>query len=299
MTQRATETAAAGKRPIADHGTLSRAKYHGCKCEPCRDYLANYQRTRYRKIGYGTWQPLVDAEPVRQHLLALNAAGLSYDVIAERAGMYTATVTGFVYDLGTKIKRKKRTRRETAKRLLAITADTVTPGMVNAVGTIRRIRALAANGWPMRGLASHIGVAQTTVWKITQQTEVYRHTSRAVADCYEALRNERPEDHGVPPWVAARTRQWAAEQQWPDPLWWEDMGRIDDPTFDPAAVERELNRDELGALRREEIEHLDSYGCTPEVIAERLDMALSTVRAIVQEIHTGQRRDRTTRKDAA
>lgn len=299
MTQHATKTRAAASRPLADHGTLSRAKYHGCKCDPCRDYLAAYQRTRYRKIGYGTWQPLVDAEPVRQHLLALNAAGLSYEVIAERAGMYTATVTGFVYDLSPKIKRKKRTRRETAERLLAITADTVTPGMVNAVGAVRRIRALAALGFPMRSLAGRIGVAQTTVWRITQQTEMYRPTSRAVADCYEQLRNERPEDHGIPPGVAARTRRWAAEQQWPDPLWWEDMGHLDDPTFDPAAVERHLNRDELAALRRREIEHLDSYGCTPEVIAERLDMALSSVRAIVLEIHTGQRRDRTTRKDAA
>lgn len=298
MTQTATETRAAGHRPLPDHGTLSRAKYHKCKCQPCRDYIAAYQRTRYRKIGYGTWQPLVDAEPVRQHLLALNAAGLSYEVIAERTGLYTATVTGFVYDLSPKIRRKKRTRPDTAAKILAVTADSVTPGMVSAVGSVRRIRALAAVGFPMRSLAPRIGVAKTTVWRITQQTEVYRPTSRAVADCYTDLRDQRPEDHGIPPWLAARTRQWAADRQWPDPLWWEDMGHIDDPMFDPAAAERELKRNELAALRRQEIAHLAAFGREPEEIAERLDMALSTVRTIVQEIHTGQRRDRT-RDEAA
>ncbi|WP_405794062.1 hypothetical protein [Streptomyces sp. NBC_01506] len=252
-----------------------------------------YQRTRHRKRGYGTWQPLVDATPVRQHLLALNSAGLSYAVIAERIGRSTATVTGFIYDAGPRRPRKKRATHELAAAILAVTATELVPGQVDATGTGRRVQALAAIGWPMRRLGPHLGVHPACVGRLAGQQFVYRSTARTVAEAYDRLQHQVPEEHGVSLATAVRTRKWAERMGWPNPVWWDDMGHIDDPTFDPTTAERGLNRDQLATLRRTEIAHLRSFGLTEETIAARLGMALSTVLAITAEIRTGQRRDRT------
>lgn len=283
-------TTAARTLPV--HGTLSRRKYHGCTCEPCVENYREYSRLRHRKKGYGTWQPYVDAEPIREHLIALHATGLSYAVIAERIGHNTATVTGFIYDLGPKRSRKKRATPELAAKILAVAAGDLTPGMIDATGTGRRIRALAAIGWPTRPLAPHIGIATASVGRLANQKYVFRATATAVASAYEDLRHKRPEDHDILPWVALKTRNWAAHHNWRDPQWWDDMGHIDDPTFDPDAAEKPLGRNELAAVRRAEVAHLDAFNLSDDEIADRLGMAVSTVKGIVLELRRGERRDR-------
>jgi AraC-like DNA-binding protein len=86
------------------------------------------------------------------------------------------------------------------------------------------------------------------------------------------------------PGSALKTRNKARREGWPDPLWWEDMGHIDDPDFDPAAaVERELNRDELAALRRQEIAHLAAFGIPEHEIAQRLGMSPHYVHDLIRD----------------
>ncbi|MFD8919409.1 hypothetical protein ACFV0Y_16520 [Streptomyces sp. NPDC059569] len=279
-------------RPLPDHGTLSRHKYHGCKCDTCVENYRAYQRSRHRKQGYGTWQPLIDAGPVRQHLLALNAAGFSWPVIAERVGCRASNINSFIYDKAQRPARKRVTP-ELAARILAVTAADLTPGTIDATGTTRRLQALASVGWPLRSLGPHIGIAEASVGRIRHQKWVFRPTAAAVAETYDQLRDERPEDHGVPAWVALKTRRWAARQQWRDPLWWDDMGHIDDPAFDPEVAEAELNRDQLAAHRRAEVEHLAGFGLPDRDIAARLGMNEQYVHALIRELRTGQRRDRT------
>lgn len=222
-------------KTLPAHGTLSRHKYHKCACEPCREASAAYQRSRYRRIGYGSWQPLVDAEPVRQHLLQLRSAGISINKVAEASGLYLATVTGILYGLGPNKTPKKRLRPETAAKILAVQPGTVTPGIVDPTGTRRRLQALAANGWPMKSLAPHIGVAPATVARLTRQKYLFGATAQAVANAYAQLRDQRPEDHGIPAGVTRKARNHADEQGWPTPDYWDDMGHIDDPGFDPNA----------------------------------------------------------------
>ncbi|MEU6057949.1 hypothetical protein [Streptomyces sp. NPDC047097] len=287
-----TATRPAPAKALPPHGTLSRAKYHRCPCEKCRDCTRHYQRTRYRQRGYGTWQPYVDAEPARQHLLTLHSAGISYSSIAEHLGRHTATVTALVYDLGPNRRRKLRVRPDFAEQILSLTAEALSPSRVDATGTARRLQALAAIGWPMRSLGRHIGVHEATVNRLTLQPKVYAATATAVTAAYERLRTLTPEEHGITRSAATRTRNWAAARGWRDPLWWEDMGRIDDPTFDPDTADRPLNRDELAAVRRGEVEHLLAADCTSEEIATRLGMSPGTVRQVVLEVRTGQRRDR-------
>lgn len=279
-------------RTIADHGTLSRYKHHGCKCETCRASYCAWQRNRYRRRGYGTWQPFVDAEPIRQHITALHTVGMSYASIAKAADMHEATVTGFIYALSARDPRKEKATPNIAARILAVTADPMLSGWVNATGTRRRIQALAANGWPMGALAASIKVNTSTVNRLTRQQHVYATTARAVASTYNKYATTSPQDHGVPQWKSDRARQEAATKKWPDPVWWDDMGHIDDPDFDPATAEKKLGRDELAAIRRAEVEHLAAFGLDAEEINKRVDLALSTIRAILAELRTGQRRDR-------
>lgn len=275
-----------------EHGTLSCGKYRKCPRPECREAARAYRRLTYRKQGYGTWQPLVDAEAARQHLLTLNAAGFSYKVIAEHLGRYTAAVTGIVYELSPGKQRKRRIRPEFEAAILALSPETMTPGMLPAIGSIRRVRALNAIGWPTRVIADHMGTVPPRIRSITSQQLVTRATAQGIANCYQALHRLNPLEHNINPGTVLKLTRMAARKGWRDPLWWEDMGGIDDPEFDPTMVERELGRNDEAAVRRAEIEHLMSYGCNHDQIAARLDMHPTTVRNIMNELRTGQRRER-------
>ncbi|MER5653483.1 hypothetical protein ABT076_10755 [Streptomyces sp. NPDC002131] len=281
-------------KALPPHGSLSRHKHHKCKCDICRDGYRAYQRSRYRRQGYGTWEPFVDAEPIREHLLSLRAKGVGFTQVAEVAGLHAATVGGFLYALAAGRPRKERATREIAEKILSVTLDQCTQHVVDATGTRRRLQALARIGWPMKSLGPHIAVNPATVCRLTLQERVSGTTAKAVADCFERLRNERPEDHGITPGIARRIRNRAVADGWPDPTWWEDMGGIDDPAFDPAVADAELNFHQRAALRREEIIHLAWHGDTPDQIVARLngEVSISTVRQIVQDWRTGQKRDR-------
>ncbi|MFJ8301559.1 hypothetical protein ACIQ9R_37420 [Streptomyces sp. NPDC094447] len=274
------------------HGTLSCGKYRKCPRPECREAARAYRRLTYRKQGYGTWQPLVDAEPARQHLLALNAAGFSYQVIAEHLGRYTAAVTGIVYELSPNKQRKRRIRPEFEAAILALTPESMTPGMLPAAGSVRRVRALNAMGWPTRVIADHMGTVPARIRSVTAQRLVTRATAQGISNCYQALHRLNPLEHGIAPGTVLKLTRMAARKGWRDPLWWEDMGHIDDPEFDPASVEQELGRNEEAAVRRGEIEHLMSYGFDHENIAARMNMHPTTVRNIMNELRTGKRRDR-------
>lgn len=271
------------------HGTLSCGKYRRCKRPECVEAVRAYRLRAYRLKGYGQWQPLVDAEPARQHLKKLHAMGCSYASIAAALGKHTAAVTNIVYE---KTCKPRRIRRELNDAILTITLDSIDPPRVDSTGTSRRIRALNAIGWPNTVIGEHIGSWNTQVNHIHHQRKVLRETAIAVADCYERLRNLDPIDHGVPAPLARSVMSRAIKHGARDPLWWEDWGSIDDPDFDPATAERELSRNELGALRRREVQHLMSAGCDAAQIAARIGLGVSTVQAIMAELTTGTRRDR-------
>ncbi|MEU1787052.1 helix-turn-helix domain-containing protein [Streptomyces sparsogenes] len=259
-------------RPLPPHGTLSRHKYHKCKCDTCYEGYRKYQRARHRRKGYGTWQPFVDAEPIRQHLLMLREHGIAFTKVAEVTGLYPATVGGFLYSVGASRPRKERARPDIAAKILAVTPESVTPGAVDATGTRRRLQALAANGWPMKALAPHIGVAPATVSRLTTQQRVYSRTAEAVTKCYDQLADQSPEDHGIPAAVVIKTRNRAAANKWPDPLWWEDMGGIDDPQ----APEQDTPTPQHVVIGENALE-LEAQGYTRRHAAERLGISLSTL----------------------
>ncbi|MBQ1166610.1 hypothetical protein KBZ21_52340, partial [Streptomyces sp. A73] len=71
--------------------------------------------------GYGTWQPLADAQPVREHVSALVAAGYTITRIAAASDTDAATLPRVLYGPS------RTLRSDTAKRLLALSASDMRP----------------------------------------------------------------------------------------------------------------------------------------------------------------------------
>lgn len=280
MTAPLDQTPAAGL--TTRHGER-RCYLQGCRRDECSQanyrYLARYRLDRAR----GT-RRRVPATPVAQHVRQLAAEGWSHKQIGAAANCLPRIITSLsAGDYQT-------IRSDLAARILAARPhiDLVPPrSYVNAAGTIRRVQALIAIGHPLKAIAAECGMTKTALGRVVNyghERITARHAT-AVSALYRRWSDQ--------PGTNTRARNRAAAAGWKDPLWWEDMGHIDDPGFDPATAERDLNRDQLAAHRRAEIAHLHSFGLTEETIAARLGLALSTVHAITAELRTGQRRDRT------
>lgn len=227
--------------------------------------------------------PLVDAEPVRQHVRELMAAGVGYVRIAHAADVKVGTIDYLLYP-GEGSKRGKKINHENARRLLSVQASHVVTGCVDATGTSRRLRALMAVGWPPIHLGERLGLCPHYVREIQRRPTVYASTAHAMARVYNELWNKRPEHYGVSPKAANTARNYARKQGWPPPAAWDDDA-LDDPTRGPEpSVEPELNRNELAAYRRQEIAHLASFGIPEQDIAARLGISDSTVQQQIRDM---------------
>lgn len=113
---------------------------------------------------------------------------------------------------------------------------------VPAVGTIRRIRALQALGWPYAELADRLGTVTREVWRWTTYTQVRASTRDRVAALYDQL--------SATPGPSNASRKRAARKGWAVPLLWEGVN-IDDPAARP------MRDDRVGRLHLlDEVEHL-------------------------------------------
>lgn len=222
-----------------EHGTHAAFALDGCRCRPCRDATAAYSRRRNKGLAYGTWEPLVDAAPVREHLAALSAAGIGWKRAASLAGVAPSTVSKLLYGLGERPPSTRRVRPETARRLLAVrpSLDVMTGGArVDATGTHRRLRALACLGWSDRQLGLRLGVDSGNYGALMRQREVSVTRARDVVRLYDELWRSGPAetDHRTRQ-SASRARNRARAAGWAPPMAWDD-DTIDDPVARPAPV---------------------------------------------------------------
>lgn len=218
---------------IPEHGTHSRYRHHQCRCEICVDANRAYFRARRAAIRAGAWQPYVDAEPVRQHILLLQEQGFSVNRIALLIGGSDWDIQRFLRackDRG----RKRQTSRDLADRILAITPGEATPAMVSALGSNRRIEALCALGWPVSHIAAHMGWSHKNLHRMRQQLIIRAESARAVNSTYEELRVKRPSRYGVGKSAVSRAKNMAKARNWAPPKYWDERpGAIDDPHFTP------------------------------------------------------------------
>ncbi|MER5875522.1 hypothetical protein ABT119_06275 [Streptomyces sp. NPDC001910] len=200
---------------------------YGCQLPDCRARFNN----RRRAIKAGTLQPsriLIDATPVREHILELRDARMSLTCIAKQAGVAHTTICAIVHGRPQNRRGRQRvTTPETAAKILAVRPLT-------AIGALRRIHACTAAGWPGRRIAVRAGVSGHWIVDLQPDTPILISSAEKIAAVYDELRHLIPEEHGVWPGHANRARQHAKASRWPDFDYWDQHpGDIDDPHFEP------------------------------------------------------------------
>lgn len=164
-------------------------------------------------------------------------------------------------------------------------------GLVPAVGTVRRLRALARAGWTLQLLGDELGCTWQRIRHLrdarTDHVNITTHI--AVAGLYARLADRCGPSN--------RARQHAERQGWLGPLWW-DADTIDDPTHNPqaslfdspdidtVAVERFLAGDSTIRLTRDERLHayrsLTARGLCKSQIASSLRLSGAAVNQLAE-----------------
>lgn len=129
------------------------------------------------------------------------------------------------------------------------------PRQIPSVGTVRRVQALVAIGWPTRELAERLGVHAKIIQRLIGQEIVLRTTAKKITALYDEL--------SMTPGPSDISRRRAKARGWAPPLAWDD---IDDPNEQPnepkpdreavdeVLVQRALNGQKVKANRAERAE---------------------------------------------
>lgn len=279
------------RRPLPAHGTTARGygspgRRPGCNCDPCRTARNRHQKkTRIdRELGRS---PFTSPAKAQAHLQELHRT-MSWDSLEATTGVWFSNLIAIYQGKRTKI------RYETEAKILAVAAPVKgDPGqLIDATGSTRRLQALSCIGHSYAAICEAAGTCPNRVVSIAngRQPTIRRDLADRIAAVYQQLAFNPPAKNRH----TTRSRDVARAKNWRDPQWWEDYGHIDDPAFDPDKADAELNFHERAKLRREEIEHLAWCGHQPEQILDRLDneVSIATVRAVIQEWRTGQKRQR-------
>lgn len=255
------------------HHTPSRTCYqHGCPQPECK--AADYQyMSRLRLDHHRGQRRRTDAAQARHHIERLHAAGWTQAQIARAAGLAHRTIGCITAGAPTISNR-------TALAILSVPigpapADTRD---VDATGTVRRVRALVAIGWPIAHLAPRFGMYDTALGNIArgQLAHVRATTADVVALEYRVLSRI--------PGPSQRARNEASKKGWHGPAAWDDIDNPDEQPDVDQPTTLEPNRDELAAIRRAEIAHLLAFNLSHTEIATRLGMAEGYVRDIARSI---------------
>lgn len=212
-------------------------KLDGCRCSVCRAAASSYNRTVAMRTTAGTWQPYVDAGPVRKHVLALRASGIGRRRLEDLSGVPEQTIQQLIVGKPGK-QPPKKVRAETARRLLAVRCAEPADHMpVDATGFLRRMRSLIALGFPGSFLAGRFEMTTANFWSRLERSQVLAVTARRGRELYDELWNQDPLKLGVSLSARNRARNFALSRGWPGPLAWDDES-IDDPKARPRGVAR-------------------------------------------------------------
>lgn len=264
-------------RTPPQHGER-RCYLRGCRRPECS--AANYRYMSRLRLDYERGEARrAPAAPVLEHLRQLINAGWTQAQIERATGVGHRTIGPVIAETCTKVS------TTTARKILALPISEPPTDEVDtdAIGTIRRLQALAAIGHNYPTVAARVGIHKDALGVIARgdRTSVRTETAKAVAAAYRLLSRT--------PGTSVRTRLNAARLGWQGPLAWDDT-TIDDPAATPEtddSTER-FNRNQLAVYRREEVTYLDGCGIPTHEIADRLGMSVSTVRGIVRELHVAR-----------
>lgn len=252
------------------HNKLTCYTDYNCRLPECVERYRAWDRNRCRAHTDGTWQSLIDAEPVRQHLLKLYAANITIHRVATATGLTYLAVRSFTHhEYGNRRPRRRRCTPATAAKILAVTPSNITSGRIDATGTLRRIRALVAIGWPLERIGPHASLSAENMSALAHRKYVLASTARNVAAAYELLRDQKPAKHGVDKRNITRARKRAAANRWAPPSYWDQYPDcIDDPHFTP---EYKVTRGEILATEARWL--IDTAGLNHDATADRLGIS--------------------------
>jgi hypothetical protein len=278
---------------MAGHSCLRHRQYRP-GCPQCQTSERHYSCKRRRAIANGTWQPQVPVATVRDHITQLRTAGMSLNAIARAANISRRTLYPIAEDRGL----RRHVQGPTAAAILAVQPAPPAPpaGMVPAVGTGRRARALVAAGYSFSDLSRRLGhktVQQVWEWANDRQRSVTTGSAQAVDSLYRHL--------SVLPGTSVRARNHGLRHHWPPPMAWDD-DQIDRPDGQPSngeglgrdvvdevLVQRAIDGDEgaIAALSRaEKVEaasRLLRRDLRAGTIARRLNVSGATANQLVEQ----------------
>jgi lambda repressor-like predicted transcriptional regulator len=213
---------------------------------------------------------LVDADPLRDHVAALMAGGMSFKAIALSAGWSSRNALADAIT-------RPRVMPRTLARVLAVNLDSDNrrDAYTDATGSARRLQALAVNGWPSRNLATRLGHRQpATIQDIANgDTPTIRlRTKDGIRDLYNELW-----DQAGP---SKRTADIAKGKGWLPALAWDD-DLIDLPEHRPEDVRRRGVSGGGSGITLEDIEEARQQGYES---AQQIGWRLGVSRDAVQQI---------------
>ncbi len=277
---------------------------HQCRCDPCTDHHSAMNRARVKAKAFGRFDTgLVDAEPVREHMMMLAEYGIGYKRAAAIAGIGVTPARNLIWGRQEPGPRygelQKRVKRETAEALLRVKPelDNLAAGaIIPARGTHRRIQALVTLGWSQSKLCQQIGMDRGNWFVLMERERVTLKTHRAVAALFEELWDQLPPHEEWRDKIAyTRTLRYAKKRRWLPPLAWDDIdndveppvaepieGGIDDVVIQLACAGDRIRLSH--AERREAITRLVGWKLSDGAIAERLHLADRTVWRIRHEL---------------
>jgi transcriptional regulator with XRE-family HTH domain len=258
------------------HGTHACYVLDACRCVRCTNANRLYEQERARLHAYGRWDHYVDAEPARQHVRALMAAGMGMKRIVATGAISQGGIWKLLYGKrkadGTRVP-SIRVAKATAERLLAVELDLADGAKVDGADTSRRLQALVACGWSQAGLAERIGVDQSNFTPLVHgRRDVTVATAKAVHALYVELVEMAPPTRTVADrGSVSRSMNHAARMGWapplringkafvgpplPTPAHEDNLDELESAGYDEAAVLRRLAGDRnLRVTRAERIE---------------------------------------------
>ena len=265
-----------------DHGDVRRYN-RGCTCRPCRDaWNAHDKQGKYlRANGRGR-----RTSPARSiaHIALLREAGMTDTEIRSAAGRLPLST---FYQL---LKNTTLIHHTTESRILAIPAPTGrecrSQALVSALGSTRRLQALAADGFSSRFLAARMNRKRDLVslvqnYQPDEEGRLSLAAARDIRALVEDLAGRDPSEFGVSDTAANRARDRAAANGWAGTAYW-DAEDYDNPAFDPAVAD-----DPVWFALAENTLELQGLGLDWEQAADRLDTPVDELRAAVARYHSG------------
>jgi hypothetical protein len=172
---------------------------------------------------------LVSAQPVREHVLNLRAAGGTYESIGLAAGTGAMTVHSIANTC------RPTVQAEVARRLLALSEADVRNIRPSPGGVMWRLRALVAMGHTCSRMATATGIPPTTLRRVVrgEAVTVSPELQQVVAALFDAWWDKTPPRRTRREKVAAADAfKRAALNDWPCPAGL-DEDQLDQPGYQP------------------------------------------------------------------